>query len=687
MKTNPQANSLDRRLNHTWLTWVRAHKDALTITALLTVLLFETFYLRGWTYPILGDRSFHLYSAQEIARGRIPYVDFHNNHPPLAIMLIALPMWIFPKLMTGAGPAYVHIAWTVLWTAIGVVATYHVGKRITGSWLGGALAGWLLVGLTPLLIIHAVVGENRILVISAMIMAVAFMQRDRWFWAGLAVGIGFMTYYPTLLAATGAWVLITGKRGPSRWRGLGHFGLGLAVPVAFTLSWLAARQALSPWISDTLRWLVPYGVQTSSGILGEGASGLGARLSHSTQTFSRAYSSVGDWILIIAALCYFAFIIVALVKPGRRLTVWSDPKTVPMLMVSTLSISYTLIEGGEGDRMLALPFIAAWAAFGITSILKFIEAWHIGFNRAGLMALTAFSVVSSGRVLGNIRQEISVGKRGGVEGTNLQTQIRATDALEAFLPPKTHKLVMGELWPLVISGQENASSFYHCGPKMRLAAKLSGTVADSIYEEVLRARPGIVIFQALGREKASYDQLAALLIEDGYVCVGLAHRLGIFIMPDNAQALAGAVAMQQAFVDEMSQPSQEIPPAQIASMTNIQIREVAPGMLLIAHELLETNGVTELDLYWWTWMQAEMQTPIRLEIATPGATVASWQVAQPALPANIVTRERIVLSELDGLPEDSVIRLVAATESPVEEHPCKCRISQEPVVLHVETAP
>jgi hypothetical protein len=168
--TDPNASIPNGKLNKTWLTWATAHTDALTITALLTVLIFETLYLRGWTYLIFGDRSFHLYSAQEIARGRIPYADFFNLHPPLALMLLALPMWIFPKLMTGVGPVYVHITWTVLWTAAGVVATYYIGKRLSGSWLGGALAGWLLVGLTPLLIIHAVVGENRILIVTAIVL-------------------------------------------------------------------------------------------------------------------------------------------------------------------------------------------------------------------------------------------------------------------------------------------------------------------------------------------------------------------------------------------------------------------------------------------------------------------------------------------------------------------------------------
>jgi alkaline phosphatase D len=65
MKTGLEANGPGGRLNK-WLVWMTAHIDALTITILLMVLLLEALYLRGWTYPIIGDRSFHLYSASDL---------------------------------------------------------------------------------------------------------------------------------------------------------------------------------------------------------------------------------------------------------------------------------------------------------------------------------------------------------------------------------------------------------------------------------------------------------------------------------------------------------------------------------------------------------------------------------------------------------------------------------------------
>lgn len=674
--------------------WLGERQDSLTVGALAVMLVFAAYYLRGWEQSILVDRSFYLYAAQQIAIGRIPYVDFFNPHPPLAKMLVALPMWLFPRLLSGTGPAYVHVGWSVLWTWGAATGLYYLGKRVTGQWMTGALASFILVGLTPLAFAAAVLGHNRLFAMMVVVVAVAFMAHERWWWAGVVTGAGLMAYYPTALALGGTWVLITGKRGQERWRALGRLGMGLTVSIGLVLGWLAARGGLGGLYRMSVEWLFAFGLEVFQSKFGATAVDTGWPFARSLKMYSRAYRFVGDWLPLLAVLSYLAFILRGLLKTEHRRELWKDSRTVPLLVTSVLTTGYVLVETGDYDRMLSYPYIALWAGWGLGTFIQALRGVNARLAQGVAVAIVLSLVVASGHMIDLVHQRYEVGMIRQIHRwkirpePQLDEQIKAAETLWEYLPADHRLLVMGELWPLVVSGEENASPFYHAGPKNRLVAERAGLVEESIFKTALQADPELVLF-SVGRANADYEELAALAVEEGYVCVGIANRLIIYVRPDDAAALAGTLAMQQVFEsgkNQLSPPFEVISPAQLSGLTRVEGQEVAPGMILLGHELVPDDGTGHLTLYWWTWMPKKEQASLRVEAVNGEEPLATWPVAQPPLPPNTIVRETLTLDASTPLPDDLVLRLAVAPKRPLpQNHPCQEPMTIEPVILRSET--
>lgn len=653
--------------------------DALIVLSLLILLVLELIYLRGWTYPIIGDRTLQIYPAQEIARGRLPYIDFSYNHPPFPLMLAALPMWIFPSLSVGKGPAWVHQALTFIWACGGIVGVYFIGKQLMNNRVGGALAGWLLVGLTPLLVLEAAEGENSILVVSAVVLAVALMQHDRWLWAGIATGIGAMTSYPALLAMAGAWVLFAQYQGRDRWRRIGLFLVGVAAPVAITAGWLAARRSLGPAISETMRWPVAYALGLGEELVGKKASLHIAGLGKMVRDLALAYYGKGGWILVAATFGLGAFVVNGL-KRGQRDALWKNPATVPPLILCILTMIYLFVESGELDSFLVLPFVAVWAAFGFKSAIHIAGTWRTWLARTLAVLIIIISVFFSGLMTASAQKRIATSKTTNVGQVSLQTQVDATQALEKYLSPGQGLQVMDELWPLVLSGRENVSPFFHTGPKIELAARLSGDAPKGIFWQVIDDSPDVVMF-SLKERNADYDRLAKMLTNHGKVCAGVVHRLAVFVPSDNVQTLAAVVAMQQALDGKIPKPK-ELEPEEIKSMKSVAIREVSPGLLLIASRVTRAKRELVLHLTWWTWLAKRDQPSIWLEIVSDQQT-QRWQLMPPALTQDAVTRQNIDLREfgLKSIPEGATLQLTASGK--FSTHPCLAPVITDPIILKV----
>ena len=191
-------------------------KPALVLAAL--------FLLVTTVGPLADTTVDDLYLYESVGRlvgaGRLPYLDFAFEYPPLA----ALPLWLADVPGGGAG----GYAWA--FGALMLACALALQRWTSG--LGGPRAAWLLA-LLPLAIGASLRTHYDLLPAAIVALALLLFARGRPVWGFAALGLGTVTkLYPALLVPVAvAWLI---GRGEARaaWRGVAAFA---AVVVAVSL--------------------------------------------------------------------------------------------------------------------------------------------------------------------------------------------------------------------------------------------------------------------------------------------------------------------------------------------------------------------------------------------------------------------------------------------------------------------
>jgi hypothetical protein len=177
----------------------------------------------------LADTSvsdLYLYNsvAELIADGRVPYLDFDFEYPPLA----ALPLWL-ANVPGGGEDGY---AWAFGALMLGCALAL---QRFTAG-LAGERAAWL-VALLPLALGASIRTHYDLLPAAIVAGALLLLQRERHVWAFAVLGAGTVTkLYPALIVPLAlAWLVARGDRRTAL-QGLAAFA---AVVVAISLPFLS----------------------------------------------------------------------------------------------------------------------------------------------------------------------------------------------------------------------------------------------------------------------------------------------------------------------------------------------------------------------------------------------------------------------------------------------------------------
>lgn len=158
--------------------------------------------------------------------GRLPYVDFAFEYPPLA----AIPLWLAG--VPGLGDATYEVSFAVLMAAC-LLAAQQLAARLAGGGRAGLTVAWLFVAL-PVLIGASLRTHFDALPIAIALGGLLALSRDRVALGFALLGIGTMTkLFPILLAAM-ALVWLAAGRG--QWRAALRGGaVFAAVVVAISL--------------------------------------------------------------------------------------------------------------------------------------------------------------------------------------------------------------------------------------------------------------------------------------------------------------------------------------------------------------------------------------------------------------------------------------------------------------------
>ena len=651
--------------------------DQLAIALVLILLVATRLWMHGWTQPLLHDRTHHLYLGQLIAQGGQPYIDFLEIHPPLLRGLIALPLVAFPNLQGGAGPAMVHSLLSLIWTGISTVALITIGKRLTGGrlWVG-VFAALLWLTVDSMLLYLSSVGSKRLLIICVLLVAVALLQRENWLWAGLVLGAGVMTYYPTLLgglAFAGSLIAVPPRE---RLSAVGQYAMGFAVSVGIVVLWMLAAGSLNAWVGTSLRWLLAEIALRA----GEGQI-INTIISSATEMVSVALANYrigpvdNSWFPIAGVVGAVGWLVTRLRTPESRRELWRDHDALPPLLTFLGLLAYVLIEHGAGDVFLLQAFFPLWIALGLYLLYQWLMPRAPQFSRvAGAVVVVGLSAVAVWTTITVKRALIAnTGPRvrnltNDRETIDLAAQIEMADTFFSSVDESSSVIVLSHMWLHIVNGSRNPTPIYDPNPLIVRMAEQADL--PDLHTELLDLGADAV-FVPRGRAGAEYDLLADGLHTQGYVCVGLVHNLYGFAPRNRADMIVAMMHMQQVSPEFMPATKDWRDairdPADLLLLDGLDAREIAPGTLLLSHRIQQEEDGPILEMRWWTWLRPKQQTsPITLEFSTPGGTTTRLILNEEPYREDQVILQRVMLP---AGASDHPIRLWAETaDSP---HPCK----------------
>lgn len=196
---------------------------AITIAVFLfygTVVGFE-----GWLFR---DQGLYLYTGQQIAEGRPPYTTAFDIKPPLSSLFVAVAVpaarWTGISDLTAARILFALAASSASAGIFLLVRRllHELGPALIAALLPLILLPWVAdVGMGP---------RPKVLATAFTAWAIYGVVSRNWGLAGLAIGLGALTYQPVGLAGASMMAGIASFRHRDRTRNLAVFGAGVAAP-------------------------------------------------------------------------------------------------------------------------------------------------------------------------------------------------------------------------------------------------------------------------------------------------------------------------------------------------------------------------------------------------------------------------------------------------------------------------
>lgn len=236
----------------------------------------------GINAALTRDEGIYTYAGQQLAQGVPPYVSIFDAKAPVASMIAGVAAW----LAGGTDGIYaVRIAF-FMFACGAVVGVFLLGARLWRSPLAGVVAATVFSSFNGFAR-DALSGPNA--KTPGVMFAVVSMWLGlgkRWFWAGLAGSLAFLTWQPLIVypAMISVAAFATSSR-EQRWRALGGSIGGAAVPVAAVTTYFAAAGALAEFIDAVVLFPIVGVVRPSEDV--------GRRLARIVDVVSNFYGFSG----------------------------------------------------------------------------------------------------------------------------------------------------------------------------------------------------------------------------------------------------------------------------------------------------------------------------------------------------------------------------------------------------------
>jgi hypothetical protein len=321
----------------------------------------------GWLYR---DDSIYSYIAQQVASGRVPYVDAFDHKTPLAGMLGA----VFVLLGRVAGMEDIYALRAGFWILTGLtgVVVYHLGRifyrnALAGGFCAVVLSGFFNYGR------EAASGPNAktafVLAESCFLLLAA---RRQWFLAGVAGALACWVWQPGVFFALGALLLaLLSETGHRRWRAALWAIAGVLLPTVILFAWFWARGGLGALLEGSVFFKLNYLHRTEWSLL--------SAIWNPLATFYRTMGSL--FLLVFPGIALLLWTTVRAFAGGERWSEASETRHLRRLIVVVIAfpVFWTLLDfQGAGDLYPFLPFLALGIGGLFWSMTRRWPAWAGG---------------------------------------------------------------------------------------------------------------------------------------------------------------------------------------------------------------------------------------------------------------------------------------------------------------------
>jgi hypothetical protein len=439
---------------------------------LVAAVLYSRFDLHGW---LTRDASLYLYGGQRVVAGQPPYVSMMDPKGPVSSILAGIGVAVARLFGYGDVPV-VRVEFCALAVA-GVLGVYLLVLELARSVLAAVVAAVVFTAFRSYAF-NALVGpEGHLPGIVFLTFALWLTVRRKWFLAGIAAAMAFLTWQP-LFAYPIVGLVCAIAWSPGRRRRAAALNLaGLATPTAALIGYFAWDGHLRALVDGLI-------VFPLTGVVRKPNTPLG-RLRSFAGSVTHLYGPVA--ILFWLGLLVIAVLAIRAVLASRRDCV-RDPFLLLLASTLVLQLGYVCYDYiGFPHTYPLLPYAAAGIGVGVARTLARLTSVRLRWaRRAVVVGMTVLAIGS-----------LIVYSRPSPRYANLAAQQAGACAVQQSLAPGTPLWVIDDPGPLVLLRRRQPDNYPYVGSGLdtwKVDHTFGGFAGWT--REIVRSRASIVVLQS-----------------------------------------------------------------------------------------------------------------------------------------------------------------------------------------------
>jgi len=412
-------------------------------STLVAVLLFLRWGING---KLSRDEGIYSYGGQQLAHGVAPYASIFDPKTPGATIFAGISAAV--GHLFGRNDLYFIRLGFFLLSLLTVIAVYALAVWLWRSVTAGVVAAVVFAAFTGFAEDALSGPDAKTPGIAAIVFAMWLACRRRWFWSGIAAGIGFLVwqpliFFPVVIAVV---ALLTTESG-ARLSAFVRAAAGAVVPVVLVAVYFIVDGALGKFVEAAFVFPLT-GVQRPP-------MSFSHRITHIAGVVHGSYGVSGALLWVGMATLVAVGVVRLIGGRSRWRTALADPLICIILLTLASQIIYAVADfQGYPDVYPLLPY----GAIGMGGL----AAVAISAGRADVARNVVTSAALGATLVLAAMSWVWFGD--DPNSTNLLRDQRANAcALQRMVGPKGTLYALGDPVPLVLTHRKNPDRFIYLG--------------------------------------------------------------------------------------------------------------------------------------------------------------------------------------------------------------------------------